>query len=756
MSRRQKSSRLSYQVRLVLASITGIGAGVLPFTVHASAPECSALFSPAKTLQPTLSMSGVGRAHFTPILKAKPELVSVHWPELDRILWASRIGVEEQQAKSFEGTAKIPAKTINDVLGSNFGDAQLKNSFRLVAKSLFQIFENNYGPLPLKVMSLKVNWKEMQESLLAAGESAKGNLQQYFKLSDFVFGFNDAHISVNLPSELTFRLPVQLRSSVGRVFVGTLTSEFPDGQRRPQIGDEVVAINGKTPQEFQKSFAVWNAVSNEETSQAYFAMSFANWRESRGIPLSILGSIGKDNPALSYLNDQGVALRLKSDTGETYEINLPFIKEGLGLIGRGINEEDPRPMIVAGKIPPPKDDDASKSEAFRALAPHTADIFDRFHELFRAEIPVEKKVTDELMALGQRQPSFKLPKNFQEIKVPEFLKTNELTKKLIDDDVLLAGTFEHNGKQVGFLRIASYAPKNIVAAIPALRFMIAQLQAKSDYLELDQTNNPGGYVMFSDIVIKSLVGHYDESKHLRFAVKPTVKFVREFAQMRDMVAQNADKLFTDEEVKEFTKKLDADYRIVYEAYEAKRALSEPVSMVMMSEYFERTLNKALADRTEPVTQAGLTVKISKGQILSTLLKTDIMKTQVYTKPVYMVINELCFSGGDATPASLQDYGRVTLIGNRTAGAGGTVEEFELRGLFDMTIHMTTSLMVRYNGNLVENYGIIPNIFVRTLPTDIRSGGAITLARYQYAIDQDMKAKAEKTVDAATVVGQKAP
>ncbi|MFN9068667.1 MAG: hypothetical protein ACK5V3_15680, partial [Bdellovibrionales bacterium] len=55
-----------------------------------------------------------------------------------------------------------------------------------------------------------------------------------------------------------------------------------------------------------------------------------------------------------------------------------------------------------------------------------------------------------------------------------------------------------------------------------------------------------------------------------------------------------------------------------------------------------------------------------------------------------------------------DYGAAKVYGVRTAGAGGTVENFNLNGLVSLSGSLTTSLMVRPGGNLVENYGVIPD------------------------------------------------
>ena len=99
-----------------------------------------------------------------------------------------------------------------------------------------------------------------------------------------------------------------------------------------------------------------------------------------------------------------------------------------------------------------------------------------------------------------------------------------------------------------------------------------------------------------------------------------------------------------------------------------------------------------------------------------------------------MINEFDFSGGDATPATLQDYGRVKLIGVRTAGAGGSVEEFRNTITSDYKFHMTTSLMYRKNGTYVENYGVTPDLPLELSKSDYTNGFSQVLNKVLTVID----------------------
>lgn len=593
-------------------------------------------------------------------------------------------------------------------------NSKLKESFKLQLASLFQTIENQYGPLALKPATAHVDWATFKPELLRKSRELETTNDQYYFLADMLASFNDAHVSIELPSDLSFRLPLQLRPAENGLFVNAIKDSYPEGQRVPKRGDTVLEINGEKPADFQKKFLAWNSAGNDLTNANLFGLTFGNWREQGGLPLS-------------KITDNGVTLRLRAkETGEIYEISLDFKKEGIGLVGMDLDRRDAPPEVVIGA-------EAAAKRMF-SNRPGTSAIFDKYHSLFRTELPearlsplepVKGRDGTKLMGIGDLEPFFDLPKDFQPIKIPKLASVMPTISK----GDLMAGTFTRNGKKVGFLRIPSYSPENLNAVIPALRYYIHELNRQTDYLVIDQTNNPGGYVLLSDMVVKSLTGSFDASKHLHFAVKPSQGFLRQYLEMRNSIARNEDKLFTEQESKDFVARLEVEYAKIRRAFDEGRNLSEPVSMLVMSEYFERALNK---DLTTPVAFG-----MSSGKLLSTALGVDITQTQVYKKPVYFMINELDFSGGDATPASLQDYGRVKLVGTRTAGAGGTVEEFSMRAISEVTIHLTTSLMVRTGGRLVENYGVHPDIPVPLRASDIADGYSNYFENTMKAIDADM-------------------
>jgi len=99
----------------------------------------------------------------------------------------------------------------------------------------------------------------------------------------------------------------------------------------------------------------------------------------------------------------------------------------------------------------------------------------------------------------------------------------------------------------------------------------------------------------------------------------------------------------------------------------------------------------------------------------------------YTKAIYVVINELTFSAGEFLAAILQDSRRATLVGTRTAGAGGCARsfthEFRRVPLAPLELTLTWTIARRSNGQYIENYGVHPDIECHVTAEDVRTGYA---------------------------------
>lgn len=80
----------------------------------------------------------------------------------------------------------------------------------------------------------------------------------------------------------------------------------------------------------------------------------------------------------------------------------------------------------------------------------------------------------------------------------------------------------------------------------------------------------------------------------------------------------------------------------------------------------------------------------------------------YSKPIIMLIDEMSASCGDAFPVMMKGYGRAKLLGTRTMGAGGHVDENPPLNYSQIAVSMTRSMFFGPDGTPVENNGAVPD------------------------------------------------
>ena len=91
-------------------------------------------------------------------------------------------------------------------------------------------------------------------------------------------------------------------------------------------------------------------------------------------------------------------------------------------------------------------------------------------------------------------------------------------------------------------------------------------------------------------------------------------------------------------------------------------------------------------------------------------------------PILLLVNELDFSCGDFFPSILQDNDRATIMGTRTAGAGGAVQGVEVPNLVGVgSMSFTTTIAERINQQPLENLGVTPDIEYQMTVEDMQNG-----------------------------------
>jgi len=268
--------------------------------------------------------------------------------------------------------------------------------------------------------------------------------------------------------------------------------------------------------------------------------------------------------------------------------------------------------------------------------------------------------------IGSPKSMFKLPEGAKEIEgLP-----------------MTGAIYESAGKKIGILRIPAYDSDELLQNVARA---IIQMEKETDVLVLDQTNNPGGAVS----LVSDLISIFADRSYvdMNFVIRPSLAWVDTFSSINQQIAGM----------------IAADPQDM-----AANALKARF------EYLEQEMRDSLVQRKFLTAPVSLDLTGRYGMILP---QPEVR----YTKPVLLLINEFDFSGGDAFPALMKDNGRVTLFGARTSGAGGNVAAYGPLANSFFKFYLTESLMVRPNGQFMENLGVSPDISYQVTEDDFMNG-----------------------------------
>jgi C-terminal processing protease CtpA/Prc len=264
---------------------------------------------------------------------------------------------------------------------------------------------------------------------------------------------------------------------------------------------------------------------------------------------------------------------------------------------------------------------------------------------------------------------------------------------------------------IGVIRIPSYTPSaGGPKAAAEFGEILKKMQKLTSGLVIDQVNNPGGSVFYLYSLVSMLTDQAFSTPKHRMALNPDqVKGCHDYY---------------------------GEFEKIHNDDEAKKAFGESIDGYPTS-YSVALAAKNYCDFI--IEQYALGKKISDPFYIFGVDKINPSPVVQYTKPIVILVNELDFSGGDFFPATLQDNKRVTIIGTRTAGAGGYVEAFNISNLLGLEYFtMTGSLAERVDKNPIENLGVVPDVPLDFTLEDFRGGFKAYLTQVKKVLDEKIK------------------
>lgn len=258
------------------------------------------------------------------------------------------------------------------------------------------------------------------------------------------------------------------------------------------------------------------------------------------------------------------------------------------------------------------------------------------------------------------------------------------------DSTFHAYTFNTQaGHHVGYIRIPSYRGED--EEVQEFAECIKFFEKRTDALVIDQLNNPGGSVFYMYALVSMLTDQPLFNPAACMTI--TQKDVATAAKLIPLLEKVSD----DAEAQEILNSSWSGYPISYQT-------SQFVLSFLRFIKNEWNQGKTL---TDPCCLYGVDKILPHPETR-------------YTKPILVLTNECAFSCGDIFPAILQDNKRATIMGSKTAGAGGFVRTANFPNLFGIKeFRYTGSLLQRLDKTPIENLGVTPDIPYVITEEDLR-------------------------------------
>lgn len=245
----------------------------------------------------------------------------------------------------------------------------------------------------------------------------------------------------------------------------------------------------------------------------------------------------------------------------------------------------------------------------------------------------------------------------------------------------------HQGHRIGYIRIPSYSRKDQEELGEILRYF----EDETDALVIDQVNNGGGYITTMYDIVSMLIEEPIEI--LQYKVKLNHKLMSTIANCMENLLQT------------------------------RSAFNESPEQFLLHNFFDHQANLRKYYYCQLIMSEWKAGRIMTNNIpLLGYGKLNPHPYYRYTKPVVVLVNELDFSCADFFPAILQDHHRAVIFGTPTAGAGGSVNQFNFYNHTGISkCSFTASIIERRNKDKIENVGVYPDVEYVLTPEDIQFG-----------------------------------
>ncbi|MBC7740570.1 MAG: PDZ domain-containing protein [Bdellovibrionaceae bacterium] len=321
---------------------------------------------------------------------------------------------------------------------------------------LLKIFKNFYGPYQLKEKNLKISIEKLVQEFKEKSLVAQTDEEFMSYVMQFGATLHDGHVQFVIEHSasniLRYRIPILLTPIEGKAIVGDVDKEL-SSVYKIAVGDEVIAIDGKTPSEIMAIGAKYRHAGRDLTD-THFHMAMGTSR------LSYMTDLIPKSPL--------AAIKFKTASSEqTVTVEIPWQTE---------------------KYVSNLDNLVKQASPFNLALDLSVPYVDDFNS----------QVNGHRGQMGQVNPVFLTPevlKKYNFIKVyPSDAARLKFGLAEKETPPIYAALYKFSGKTILLVRQATYHPEDFKPALYMKAYMalISEYQDLADVLVLDQTHNPGG------------------------------------------------------------------------------------------------------------------------------------------------------------------------------------------------------------------------------------------------------------------------
>ena len=550
--------------------------------------------------------------------------------------------------------------------------------------SMVAAIQSLYGPLEYKERRFGYKFESEAASIRSKLATAKTDNDKFSVYLELLRKLEDGHVSLSMPIRERFEIPAIVMAVEGKFVFSTVNPSLaPYGLAK---GDELLSVDGVTPEDALKTILKYTWFANAESDRHmifYFlfrpsyipelvpTQEFAQIEFAKPDGRKVMARIAwkKTSP------QQRTELVPRSDASDENtddEANSHLAEKFLGK--KALTSATLKERLQAVQAAEMTSDSTSDSTSVGDMGGDGPWYWSpKLKKKFAVTmVTPERERVQSFFNLWERELDVFSPAPSKPGKIPDTLPN------------LWAALYRHNGKTVLMLRQPHYSPDDFTVNLAMYSALIEQYQPIADTLIIDQTHNPGG------------IATYTESFAQLFAPKGLNGFVQFL---------NTDRLW-------FTRLIN-----FWTGLDAVTASTVTGSRIL-----------SLAKGLERDSEAGLRLTRNPFSFSLREVLPPAPGGAVWTKPVLVLIDELCGSGGDSFPMLVKANGLGKLFGNRTSGLGGSVEKVLDLPFSRSSLSLTRGLFTAFkadgqyaDSDFVENNGVTPDVSYQHTVKDFRDG-----------------------------------